>query len=97
MYKAQVKQAALAAHPADIAIVGMASHFPDAATLYEFWTNVVNKKDSIVDVDTMDGGEYWRKADFFDPNPAAIDKPMATRRALCLLSNLIRLNLNCHP
>ena len=58
----------------DIAIVGMASHFPDAANLYEFWTNIVNKKDSIVDVDTMDGTEYWRKEDFYDPDPRAADK-----------------------
>lgn len=72
MHKAQLNDTATRA--ADIAIVGMASHFPDAATLYDFWTNVVNKKDSIVDVDSMDGGEYWRKADFYDPDPTAADK-----------------------
>ncbi|WP_137936799.1 type I polyketide synthase [Chitinivorax sp. B] len=63
-----------ATRPSDIAIVGMASHFPDAATLYDFWTNVINRKDSIVDVDQMNGEEYWRKADFYDPDPTAADK-----------------------
>ncbi|MCW7539467.1 SDR family NAD(P)-dependent oxidoreductase [Aquabacterium sp. A7-Y] len=64
-----MKQGAL-----DIAIVGMASHFPDAATLYDFWTNIVNRKDSIVDVDQVDGDEYWRKTDFYDPDPSVADK-----------------------
>ena len=58
----------------DIAIVGMASHFPDAVSLYDFWTNIVNKKDSITDIDAMDGDEYWRKEDFFDADPSAVDK-----------------------
>ncbi|MBB5016759.1 acyl transferase domain-containing protein/NADP-dependent 3-hydroxy acid dehydrogenase YdfG [Chitinivorax tropicus] len=71
MDKAQLNNAG---RPSDIAIVGMASHFPDAATLYDFWTNIVNRKDSIIDVDQMNGDEYWRKADFYDPDPTAPDK-----------------------
>ncbi len=58
----------------DIAIVGMASHFPDAPDLYDFWTNVVGRRDAISDVERMDGDEYWRKSDFFDPDPSAVDK-----------------------
>ncbi|GGY14852.1 type I polyketide synthase [Paludibacterium paludis] len=72
MSKAQQREAEK--RTSDIAIVGMASHFPDAPTLYDFWTNVVNKKDSIVDIDTVNGDEYWRKNDFYDPDTSARDK-----------------------
>ncbi|MCD5364590.1 hypothetical protein LQT98_23230, partial [Chromobacterium aquaticum] len=63
----------------DIAIVGMASHFPDAATLYDFWTNVVDKKDALSDIDQKDGDEYWRKADYYNPDPSAADKTYGHR------------------
>lgn len=58
----------------DIAIVGMGSHFPDAPTLYDFWSNIVSKKNSLRDIDLVDGDEYWRKGDYFDPDPDAPDK-----------------------
>ncbi|WP_237712637.1 type I polyketide synthase [Dickeya zeae] len=58
----------------DIAIVGMASHFPDAASLHDFWRNINDKKDSITDVDTLPGDEYWYKEDFYDASPSSPDK-----------------------
>ncbi|MFK5894811.1 MAG: SDR family NAD(P)-dependent oxidoreductase [Pseudomonadota bacterium] len=60
-----------------IAIVGMASHFPDATTLYEFWNNIQTKKDSIVDVDSIDSIGYWKKDNYYDPDPTAEDKTYA--------------------
>lgn len=60
--------------PCDIAIVGMASHFADAANLYDFWSNIINKHDAIRDIDDMDPVEYWDSEDFFDPDPKAADK-----------------------
>ncbi|MFK3779297.1 SDR family NAD(P)-dependent oxidoreductase [Agrobacterium sp. NPDC089420] len=60
--------------PLDIAIVGMASHFPDAADLYDFWSNIVNGHDAIRDIETVDPVEYWRPEDFYDPDPRAADK-----------------------
>ncbi|CBJ82077.1 hypothetical protein XBJ2_1560045 [Xenorhabdus bovienii str. Jollieti] len=63
----------------DIAIVGMASHFPDAPDLYKFWENIIGKKDSLTDVSTMLGDEYWQKEDFYDPNPAVADKTYGHR------------------
>ncbi|MDE9427374.1 type I polyketide synthase [Xenorhabdus bovienii] len=63
----------------DIAIVGMASHFPDAPNLYKFWENIIGKKDSLTDVSTMLGDEYWQKEDFYDPNPAVADKTYGHR------------------
>ena len=58
-----------------VAIVGMSSLFPDARTLHDFWTNIVQKKDSIIDNDDFEG--YWRKADYYDPDPKAKDKTYA--------------------
>lgn len=58
----------------DIAIVGMASHFPDAPGLHDFWSNILAGKDSISDIGSVDGDEYWRKQDFYDPDPNAPDK-----------------------
>ncbi|CDL82475.1 type I polyketide synthase [Xenorhabdus szentirmaii] len=63
----------------DIAIVGMASHFPDAPNLYKFWQNIINKKDSLTDITNKSEDEYWRKADFYDPNPMAADKTYSHR------------------
>lgn len=60
--------------PLDIAIVGMASHFPDAADLYDFWSNIVNGHDAIRDVETVDPVEYWKPEDYYDPDPRAADK-----------------------
>ncbi|CAG9001148.1 MAG: hypothetical protein CENE_03165 [Candidatus Celerinatantimonas neptuna] len=61
----------------DIAIVGMASHFPDAACLHEFWQNIIDKKDSITDVNNQSGDSYWFKKDFFHTNPQEPDKTYA--------------------
>lgn len=58
----------------DIAIVGMASHFPDADNLHAFWENITSKRDSLTDISTMSAAEYWRKEDFYDPNVTAADK-----------------------
>lgn len=58
----------------DIAIVGMASHFPDANNLHEFWVNITSKRDSLTDISTMSPVEYWRKEDFYDPNVTVADK-----------------------
>ncbi|WP_420909008.1 SDR family NAD(P)-dependent oxidoreductase [Dickeya fangzhongdai] len=58
----------------DIAIVGMASHFPDAASLHDFWRNINGKRSSITDIDTLPGDDYWYKDDFYHPDPTQADK-----------------------
>ncbi|MBI6548658.1 type I polyketide synthase [Xenorhabdus lircayensis] len=63
----------------DIAIVGMASHFPDAPNLYKFWENIINKKDSLTDIKTKSEDEYWKKEDFYDPDPTVADKTYSHR------------------
>jgi len=54
----------------DIAIVGMASMFPEASNLKEYYQNIVNRVDAIREVKD----ERWRAADFFDPDPQTPDK-----------------------
>lgn len=58
-----------------IAITGMASHFPGAESLYEFWQSIENKKDSITDNIEAEG--YWKKSDFYEPDTKNKDKTYA--------------------
>ncbi|WP_340676616.1 SDR family NAD(P)-dependent oxidoreductase [Paraglaciecola sp.] len=58
-----------------VAIVGMASHFPGATSLFDFWSNIQNKTDSISDNLGLDG--YWRKEDFYEKNSKDKDKTYA--------------------
>jgi polyketide-type polyunsaturated fatty acid synthase PfaA len=48
-----------------IAIIGMASLFPKARNLQEYWRNIVNKVDCITDVPDT----HWSVKDYYDPNP----------------------------
>ncbi|PMB30584.1 type I polyketide synthase [Fischerella thermalis] len=48
-----------------IAIIGMASLFPQAKNLREYWQNIVNKLDCITDIPPT----HWSVEDYYDPNP----------------------------
>jgi acyl transferase domain-containing protein len=48
-----------------IAIVGMASLFPQSRTLRDYWRNIINKADCITDVPAS----HWSVEDYYDPNP----------------------------
>jgi len=48
-----------------IAIVGMASLFPAARNIQEYWENIVNKIDCITDIPES----HWNVDDYYDPNP----------------------------
>ena len=56
--------------PLDIAVVGMAGRFPQAANIREFWANLRNGIDS---VDTVPAAR-WQAEDFYDPDPRAPGK-----------------------
>jgi acyl transferase domain-containing protein len=58
-----------------IAIVGMASIFPKATHLSEYWDNILKKIDCLTDVPES----RWSIADYYDPNPAAPDKTYCKR------------------
>ena len=48
-----------------IAIVGMASIFPEARNIQEYWQNIVDKIDCITDIPET----HWNVEDYYDSNP----------------------------
>ncbi|MEO1377335.1 MAG: beta-ketoacyl synthase N-terminal-like domain-containing protein, partial [Cyanobacteria bacterium J06635_10] len=47
------------------AIIGMASIFPEARNLQEYWQNIVDKIDCITDIPET----HWNLSDYYDSNP----------------------------
>ena len=58
-----------------VAIIGMASIFPKARNLSEYWENILHKIDCIIDVPAS----RWDIADYYDPDPKAPDKTYCKR------------------
>ena len=53
-----------------IAVVGMSALFPDAPNLNQYWDNIINKIDSIIDVPES----RWNIDDYYDVDAEAPDK-----------------------
>jgi polyketide-type polyunsaturated fatty acid synthase PfaA len=58
-----------------IAIVGIASIFPQANNLQQYWENILNEVDCITEVPAS----RWKVDDYFDPDPRAVDKTYCKR------------------
>jgi|GEM_PF-280487 acyl transferase domain-containing protein/acyl carrier protein len=58
-----------------IAIIGMASIFPESKNLQEYWEKIIRKTDCITDVPTS----RWNVEDYYDPDPKAPDKTYCKR------------------
>jgi len=58
-----------------IAIIGMASLFPESKNLREFWSNILDKVSCITDVPP----DRWEIDDLYDPDPKAKDKTYCKR------------------
>jgi polyketide-type polyunsaturated fatty acid synthase PfaA len=58
-----------------IAIVGMSALFPDASNLHQYWDNIVNKIDSIIDVPES----RWNIEDYHDLDAETPDKTYCKR------------------
>lgn len=58
-----------------IAVIGMASLFPQAKNLSEYWSNIINEVDCITDVPSS----RWNIEDYYDPDPKAPDKTYCKR------------------
>jgi acyl transferase domain-containing protein len=58
-----------------IAIIGMASIFPQANNLPEYWDNILQKLDCVIDVPQS----RWNLADYYDPDPSTPDKSYCKR------------------
>ena len=61
-------QSLLQKHP--IAVIGMASVFPGAANLSQYWENILHEINSIIPVPE----DRWKIGDYYDPDPSAPDK-----------------------
>ena len=59
----------------NVAIIGMASIFPQAKNLQEYWENIIQKVDCITDVPAS----RWQIDDYYDPDPKAPDKTYCKR------------------
>ena len=69
------KQTNIQLQQTPIAIVGMASIFPQSRTLQEYWQKIVGKEDCITDVPPS----RWNIDDYYDPDPTAPDKTYCKR------------------
>ena len=58
-----------------IAVVGMSALFPDAPNLNQYWDNIINKIDSIIDVPES----RWNIEDYYDVNSETPDKTYCKR------------------
>ncbi len=56
--------------PSDVAIIGMAGFFPRAADVPGYWSNILNKVNTIREIPA----ERWDCAPFFDPDRTARDR-----------------------
>ncbi|MEH1965741.1 SDR family NAD(P)-dependent oxidoreductase [Nostoc sp.] len=59
----------------DIAIIGMASIFPQSKNLQEYWEKIIHKVDCITDIPAS----RWNVEDYYDPNPRTPDKTYCKR------------------
>jgi acyl transferase domain-containing protein len=60
-----------------IAVVGVGALLPGAASVGEFWRNVLSGRELMRDVP----GNYWLAEDFYDPDPRKVDKVYCKRGA----------------
>jgi len=58
-----------------VAVVGMSAMFADAKNIEEYWTNIIQSKDSIKDVPP----NRWLIDDYFDEDMMAPDKTYCKR------------------
>ncbi|MGK0386602.1 MAG: polyketide-type polyunsaturated fatty acid synthase PfaA, partial [Patiriisocius sp.] len=53
-----------------VAIIGLSAMFADASNVAEFWNNIIDQKDSIIDVPES----RWKIEDYYDADPRVADK-----------------------
>ncbi len=58
-----------------IAIIGLASIFPKAENLQQYWNNIIAEVDCVTDVPPS----RWKIDDYYDPDPKAPDKTYCKR------------------
>ncbi|HHJ06356.1 MAG TPA: polyketide synthase, partial [Anaerolineae bacterium] len=58
-----------------VAIIGLASIFPQAENLQQYWNNIIAEVDCVTDVPLS----RWKIDDYYDPDPKAPDKTYCKR------------------
>ncbi|MEL6843546.1 MAG: beta-ketoacyl synthase N-terminal-like domain-containing protein, partial [Bacteroidota bacterium] len=58
-----------------VAVIGLSAIFADAKNVEQFWTNIIQAKDSISEVPDS----RWSIDDYYDPDPNAPDKTYCRR------------------
>ena len=58
-----------------VAIIGVASILPEAHNVQEYWDNILNKINCIIDVPES----RWKIEDYYDPDPSVPDKTYCKR------------------
>jgi acyl transferase domain-containing protein len=58
-----------------IAIIGLASIFPQSENLQKYWDNIIREVDCITDVPAS----RWNIDDYYDPDPRTPDKTYSRR------------------
>ncbi len=58
-----------------IAIIGMGGLFPQARNIAEYWNNILQQKDCLIEVPAS----RWNVEDYYDPDPNAPDKTYCKR------------------
>ena len=56
--------------PCDIAIVGLSCFYPGSTNLTQYWENVLNKTNAVVEIPPT----HWDWRPYYDPDPRARDK-----------------------
>jgi acyl transferase domain-containing protein/NAD(P)H-dependent flavin oxidoreductase YrpB (nitropropane dioxygenase family)/NAD(P)-dependent dehydrogenase (short-subunit alcohol dehydrogenase family) len=59
--------------PEPVAVIGMSCHLPGASDLYQYWSNVMRRVDSIVDIPP----DRWPSNLFFDTDAKAPDRSIS--------------------
>ncbi len=62
-------------HETPVAIIGLASIFPEAHNTQEYWDNILNKINCIIDVPES----RWSLEDYYSPDPSVPDKVYCKR------------------
>jgi acyl transferase domain-containing protein/NAD(P)H-dependent flavin oxidoreductase YrpB (nitropropane dioxygenase family) len=56
--------------PCDIAIVGLSCFYPGSTSLTQYWENVLNKTNAVIEIPPT----HWDWRPYYDPDPRARDK-----------------------
>lgn len=79
--------------PLNIAVVGLATLYPQAINPREFWHNILAAKDLIRDIPP----EYWLIEDYFNENPGTALQTYCKRGAFLIQSLLIPVSISYRP